>query len=72
MESIGLFAKRNWKWRRNNLKVNAIHEFYLLTLQDIDDGATKQELLKIVEMYEQQEMYEACAGMMKAIKESYD
>jgi len=23
-------------------------------------------------MYEEQEMYEACAGMMKAIKESYD
>ena len=54
------------------MKLNTIHEFYLLTLQDIDDGATKQELLKIVEMYEEQEMYEACAGMIKAIKESYD
>jgi hypothetical protein len=54
------------------LKLNTIHDFYLLTLQDIDDGATKQELLKIVEMYEKEEMYEACAGMMKAIKESYD
>ena len=50
------------------MKLNTIHEFYLLTLQDIDDGATKQELLKIVEMYEEQEMYEACAGMIKAIK----
>jgi len=54
------------------LKVNAIHEFYLLTLQDIDDGADKEELLNIVKLYEEQEMYEACAGMMKAIKESYD
>ena len=54
------------------MKVNSKHEFYLLTLQDIDDGATKQELLKIVEMYEKEEMYEACAGMMKAIKQSYD
>tara|TARA_R100000329_G_scaffold19701_2_gene19448 strand:- start:3394 stop:3567 length:174 start_codon:yes stop_codon:yes gene_type:complete len=54
------------------LKLNTIHDFYLLTLQDIDDGATKQELLEIVRMYEEQEMYEACAGMMKAIKESYD
>lgn len=54
------------------MKVNAIHEFYLLTLQDIDDGADKEELLNIVKLYEEQEMYEACAGMMKAIKESYD
>lgn len=54
------------------LRVNAIHEFYLLTLQDIDDGADKEELLNIVKLYEEQEMYEACAGMMKAIKESYD
>lgn len=54
------------------MRVNAIHEFYLLTLQDIDDGADKEELLNIVKLYEEQEMYEACAGMMKAIKESYD
>ena len=47
-----------------------IEEFYLLALVDIANGRGLQELEKAIELYEQAEEYEACAGILKAIHES--
>ena len=50
-----------------------IEEFYLLTLLDIREGVSIQELEDIIQLYEDVEDYEACAGILKAIKETrYD
>lgn len=48
---------------------NIIQEYYLLTLKDLEDGATIQELEHVLALYEEAEMYEECAGILKAIKE---
>ena len=47
-----------------------IEEFYLLALVDIANGRGLQELEEAIELYEQAEEYEACAGILKAIHES--
>ena len=47
-----------------------IDEFYLLALVDITNGRPLQELEEAINMYEQVEQYEACAGILKAIHES--
>ena len=47
-----------------------IEEFYLLALVDIANGRGLQELEEAIELYEQAEEYEACAGIIKAIHES--
>lgn len=47
-----------------------IEEFYLLTLQDIKEGVSIQELEDIIQLYEDVEDYEACAGILKAINET--
>ena len=44
-----------------------IEEFYLLALVDIANGRGLQELEEAIELYEQAEEYEACAGILKAI-----
>lgn len=50
-----------------------VEEFYLLTLLDIKEGVSIQELEDIIQLYEDVEDYEACAGILKAIKETrYD
>jgi len=50
-----------------------VEEFYLLTLLDIREGVSIQELEDIIQLYEDVEDYEACAGILKAIKETrYD
>tara|TARA_R100001015_G_C4464917_1_gene50539 strand:- start:4 stop:234 length:231 start_codon:yes stop_codon:yes gene_type:complete len=46
-----------------------INDFYLLALQDISDGASIKDLEKAIFYYEAVEDYEACAGILKAIKE---
>ena len=52
---------------------NIIHEYYLLTLKDLEDGATFQELEEVLVMYERAELYEECAGILKALNEvKYD
>jgi len=51
------------------LDQNIINDFYLLALQDLSDGASIKELEKAIEYYEAIEDYEACAGILKAIKE---
>lgn len=50
-----------------------IQEFYYLTLIDIREGVSIQELEDIIQLYEDVEDYEACAGILKAINETrYD
>lgn len=47
-----------------------IEEFYYLALSDIVNGRNLAELEEAIELYEQAEEYEACAGILKAIHES--
>tara|TARA_R110000803_G_scaffold136697_1_gene203625 strand:+ start:2458 stop:2658 length:201 start_codon:yes stop_codon:yes gene_type:complete len=47
-----------------------IQEFYLLALMDIANGKDLYELEQAIEEYEQDEQFEACAGILKAIHES--
>ena len=47
-----------------------ITEFYLLALVDITNGKDIAELEEAIDMYEEAEEYEACAGILKAIHES--
>lgn len=50
-----------------------IYEYYLMALRDLEEGATLAELEHAIELYEQEEMYEECAGILKAINEvKYD
>ena len=50
-----------------------IEEYYYLTLLDIRHGVPYSELEEVIQMYEEIEEYEACAGILKAIKETkYD
>ncbi len=48
---------------------NIINEFYLLALQDLSEGASIEELEKTINYYEALEDYEACEGILRAIKE---
>ena len=47
-----------------------IEEFYLLALVDIVNGKDINELEETIKLYEEEEHYEACAGILKAIHES--
>jgi|TARA_R110000787_G_scaffold133368_1_gene245673 hypothetical protein len=47
-----------------------VQEFYLLALMDIANGKDLYELEQAIEEYEQDEQFEACAGILKAIHES--
>lgn len=47
-----------------------MQEFYLLALVDIANGRNIVELEEAIDLYEQVEEYEACAGILKAIHES--
>ena len=47
-----------------------VEEFYLLALIDIANGKDISELEEAIDMYEEIEEYEACAGILKAIHES--
>ncbi len=50
-----------------------INRFYFMALLDIMNGTTKEEMQLMMQFYEELEMYEACAGILKAIKENeYD
>ena len=52
------------------LNKDLIEEFYLLALVDLSNGRQLQELEEAIDLYEQVEHYEACAGILKAIHES--
>lgn len=47
-----------------------IEEFYLLALVDIVNGKDIAELEETIKLYAEEEHYEACAGIQKAIHES--
>jgi len=50
-----------------------VEEFYYLALLDIRSGVSLQELEDVIQLYEDVEDYEACAGILKAVNESrYD
>lgn len=45
-----------------------IDEHFILTVHDLVNGTPVKELERIIKLYEQLEMYEACAGINQAIK----
>lgn len=47
-----------------------INEFYFLAINDIQHGVTIKELEQAMKLYEKEENYEACAGILKAINEA--
>lgn len=47
-----------------------IEEFYLLALVDMANGRNIAELEEAIDLYQEVEEYEACAGILKAIHES--
>ena len=47
-----------------------IKEYYLLALLDIVNGASIRELRETIRLYEENEEYEACAGILAAIEKS--
>ena len=50
-----------------------VEEFYYLALLDIREGVSLQELEDVIQLYEDVEDYEACAGILKAVSEArYD
>lgn len=46
-----------------------ILEYYFLALNDIRNGSSIQELEEALKIYESQDEFEACAGILKAINE---
>jgi hypothetical protein len=46
-----------------------ILEYYFLALNDIRNGSSIQELEEAIKIYEKEQQYEACAGILKAINE---
>lgn len=50
-----------------------IYKFYRLALIDLADGVSLSELEHYLYLYEEEENFEACAGILKAIQEArYD
>jgi len=50
-----------------------INKFYRIALLDLEEGVSVDELEIYLGMYEAEENYEACAGILKAINETkYD
>lgn len=46
-----------------------ILEYYFLALNDIRNGSSIQELEEALKVYESEDEFEACAGILKAINE---
>ena len=44
-------------------------EYYFLAMNDIKNGASIKELEDAIKIYEKNEEFEACAGILKAINE---
>ena len=54
----------------SSINKERVEEFYIMALMDIADGATIEDMEEVLIEYERAEMYEACAGILKAVKES--
>jgi len=52
------------------LNKNTVEEYYLLALVDIANGTSIQDLEEEIYVFEQEEEYEACEGILKAIHEA--
>lgn len=48
---------------------NIVNDFYYMALQDLSEGASIDDLEKAIDYYEALEDYEACEGILRAIKE---
>jgi len=46
-----------------------IERYYRISIIDYNDGVTIDELRGAIQLFEDLEEYEACAGILKAIKE---
>lgn len=53
----------------NKKFLNSIDEYYLLALLEIKNGMSVEELEEALQVYEEAEMYEACAGLLKVLNE---
>jgi len=51
------------------VKQDEFLEYYFLALNDLKNGASIQEMEKAIEQMEEEENFEACAGILKAIEE---
>jgi len=47
-----------------------IYKFYRIAIIDLAEGVSVEELEIYLKMYEEEENYEACAGIIKAINET--
>lgn len=47
-----------------------MYRFYRIALIDLLDGVSIDELELYLKLYEEEENYEACAGILKAIQEA--
>ena len=51
----------------------AINDFYLMALYDLEQGYTVDDLQETLRLYEEVQEFEGCAGILKAIEETkYD
>jgi len=50
--------------------VEEINKFYRIALLDLAEGVSIDELELYLDMYKEDENYEACAGILKAINEA--
>lgn len=48
---------------------NIVKDFYYMALQDLSEGASIDDLEKAIDYYEALEDYEACEGILRAVKE---
>lgn len=49
--------------KENNVK----NDFYKMTILDLENGSSVDDMRLLLKEYEKREMYEACAGIYKAI-----
>ena len=49
--------------KENNVK----NEFYKMAILDLENGSSMDDMRLLLKEYEEREMYEACAGIHKAI-----
>jgi len=49
-------------------KNNIIDEHFILTVHDLINGASVEEIETVIKLYEQIEEYEVCAGMHAALQ----
>jgi Asp-tRNA(Asn)/Glu-tRNA(Gln) amidotransferase C subunit len=46
-----------------------VNRYYKMAMIDIEEGLPVKDLEKVIKYFEEQEKYEACAGILKAVNE---